>query len=239
MATNYGFAGPRIVRDGLVLYLDAANPNSYNLSTPLTWRDISKNRNNGTLVNGTAVVSTTAGNVMSFDGVNDYVDCGQPAKLGNSLTGFTAATWVKPAINQGSLILENGTGFTSNTFYIAQENSNQFSFEVYGLTGYDAIIASNFNPYQTNVWYYLVGVWLSGQNVKLYINGTLDPAAPFGSSTIQNTLINGNSNLWVGRRPGGSFPFSGNIAMVKLYDRALSQSEITQNYNTTKGRFGL
>ena len=61
---------PKIVTDGLVLYLDAANPKSY-VSGSTTWRDISRGGNNGTLVNGPTFDSGNGGNIV-FDGVDDY-----------------------------------------------------------------------------------------------------------------------------------------------------------------------
>jgi hypothetical protein len=72
MAIAYNFAGPRIVSDGLVLYMDAANPNSYNFCTPNVWRDISKRGNNGTLTNGPTFSSANGGSIV-FDGSDWWV----------------------------------------------------------------------------------------------------------------------------------------------------------------------
>ena len=76
MAFSYGWRGPNIVKDGLVLYLDAGSPNSYPLiNSSTTWKDISGNANNSSLVN-TPTFSTTVGGAFTFNGTNQYIDCG-------------------------------------------------------------------------------------------------------------------------------------------------------------------
>ena len=62
---------PKIITDGLVLYLDAANPYSY-VSGSTVWNDISRGGNNGTLINGPTFSSANNGSIV-FDGTNDYV----------------------------------------------------------------------------------------------------------------------------------------------------------------------
>jgi hypothetical protein len=85
--------GPDIITDGLVLYLDAANPNSY-ASGSTTWRDISRGGNNGTLVNGPTFNSSTSGNIV-FDGVDDYL-------ITPSITNFrTISLWIKTSNTGG------------------------------------------------------------------------------------------------------------------------------------------
>ena len=223
--------GP-IIRDGLVLCLDAANTKSYP-GSGTTWTDLSGNGNTGTLVNGVGYSGSNLGS-LSFDGVNDYVDCGPVSTIGSSLTGLTVNVWINPSVKDIKCIVENGTNYTTNTFYMFQENANYFTFEVYG-TFYDAVFA-NF-IYQTNTWYNLTGVWSSNSRVEIYSNGVLSSGTRIGLA--QSSVINGNTNLLIGSRNYGEYPFNGNIAQVSIYNRALTASEISQNFNALRGRFGI
>ena len=82
MAFNYS---PRIIQDGLVLYLDAANTKSYP-TTGTTWSDLSRRGNNGTLTNGPTFNSSNGG-IIVFDGINNYVDFGSSA-INQNLNNF-------------------------------------------------------------------------------------------------------------------------------------------------------
>lgn len=220
---------PSIVRNGLVLCLDAKDLKSYS-GTGTTWVDRSGNGNNGTLVNG---VSYSNG-AMVFDGVNDYVDCGPVSPIGSSLSGLTVDVWINPSVKNIQCIVENGTSYTTNTFYVFQEDSNYFTFSIYG-SSQDAVF-SNF-IYNINTWYNIVGVWSSNTRVDMYVNGKLASGNRFGSA--QSNLINGNTNFLLGSRNTSSYMFSGKYGGIKAYNRALSPAEILQNYNAIKGRYGL
>jgi hypothetical protein len=223
---------PRIVTDGLVLCLDAANPKSYP-GSGTNWSDLSVAKNNGILLNGVEYSSNNGGNLV-FDGVNDTVDCGTAPQIGSSLTGLTVSVWINTSSASTRCILENGTSYTTNTFYLFQENSQYFTFEVYG-EAYDVVYANY--VYQTGVWYNLVGVWNSGFPVSIYTNGILTNGTRGGST--RTTLINGNTHLFIGTRAGTSYPFSGNIGYVQIYNKALTDQEIQQNFNATRGRYGI
>ena len=227
--------GSSIVRDGLVLHLDAANIKSYPGSGTV-WKDLSGNGNDGTLVNGVGYSADNKG-VMTFDGVNDTIDCGSLPEIGSSLTGLTASVWLKTQTNSARCILENGTSFTSNTFYMFQENAFDITFLVYGQGGFDIVQISEPVPYNTNIWFNVVGVWQSGQRCKIYYNG-LDKTS-FRGGSIRNRVINGNTNMFIGARAGTQFPFLGDISNVQIYNRSLTPTEISQNFEATRGRYGI
>ena len=232
---NGGWRGPNIVKDGLVLYLDASSRTSYSsLFSPTTWKDISGLSNNGTLINGPTFDSANGGSIV-FDGSNDNIDCGPASFLTSSLTGLTVNAWVYSTNSRIAIIAENGTNSTTNTFYLAQETVNYFTFQVCGTTTND-LVYTNF-IYQTNTWYNLVGVWSPNNRVEIYSNGVL--SSGLRANSAQTSLINGNRNLFLGIRPASSVPFQGRIAYFSIYNRALSATEITQNYNATRTRFGL
>jgi len=225
---------PSIVTEGLVLCLDAANPKSYP-GTGTGWTDLSNTGNNGVLTNGPSYSTLNGGNI-NFDGTNDTINCGSAPQIGSSLTALTVEVFLRTAVAETKLIAENGTSFTQNTFYLAQENSTQFTFSTYG-GGDQDLIAANFS-YQTNRWYHLVGVWQSGVRNKLYSNG-IDVTSPY-SGSIRTTLQNGNTNLFLGCRGGGaSFFFNGDIPVFRIYTKALSAHEVNQNFNALRGRFGI
>ena len=228
------YSGPEIVNNGLVLHLDAANPRSYP-GTGTSYFDMSSAVNNSTLVSGPAFVTSNKGNFL-LDGVNSYVDCGVTSQIGSSLTGLTASIWVNSSSRTPRCIAENGSNYNTNTFYIFQEDVNYIRFLVHGSVTYDGV-DSNY-VYQLNTWYNLVGVWQSGSRVDLYTNGVLTNGTRGGSA--QTTVRNGNTNLHIGNRPGNTtFRFSGNIGPAMFYNRALSATEILQNYNALRGRYSI
>ena len=225
--------GASVVTNGLVLHLDAANVKSYPGSGTAV-NDISLSGNNGMLVNG-ASISNSA---FQFDGSNDYIDCGPASQIGSSLTGLTVSFWVRPTSKATKILVENGNDYLTNTFYFAQENADYFTFEICGYSGgaREDLVYANY-IYQINTWYYLTGVWSANNRVELYSNGVLSSGTRGG--VVRDSVINGNSNLWIGRRPGGTYPFSGSMGAVKIYNRALSAAEIKQNFEALRGRYGV
>ena len=195
------------------------------------WYDVIGS-NHGNILNSAALYNTSG--YMNFDGVDDTVDVGPVSQIGSSLTSMTVSVWVYPTSASTRLILENGTNHATNTFYLAQENSSYFTFEIYG-TNYDVVYANY--VYQLNTWYNLVGIWRSGSRVDLYTNGILTNGTRDG--VAQTSVINGNTNLFVGSRAGSSLFYSGRINQPMMYNRALSAAEIQQNFNAIRGRFGI
>jgi len=231
MAVAYN---PGIVTEGLILCLDAANRNSYP-STGTAWTDISNTGNNGILKNGPTYSTLNGGNI-NFDGTDDTVDCGPASQIGASLTGLTVEVFLRTSVAGLALILENGNAFTADTFYLAKENATQFTFLTYGGGGYDRADATV--AYQTNTWYHLVGVWKSNVRNQIYMNGVNVTSHPVGAS-VRTTLQNGNTNLFIASRSGTLYNFPGDIPIVRIYNIALSDQQISQNFNAMRGRFGI
>ena len=225
------WTGTPVVDSSLVVWLDAGQPSSYP-GTGTTWTDLSGKGNNGTLVNSPTYNSNGS---LAFNGISKYIDCGPVSQIGSSLTGLTVEAWIYPTSASTQCIMENGTAYNQNTFYMFQENSTQFTFAVMGPTTYNVVYA-NFT-YQLNTWYHLVGVWSAGATNKLYANGVDCSGAIVG--VAQTILINGNTNLMVGSRAGVSYYYSGNISTANLYNRALTATEVQQNYNALAPRYNL
>ena len=218
-----GKSGPDIVENGLVLCLDAANKRSYP-GTGTTWTDLSGNGNNGTLTNGPTFSAGNQGSIV-FDGTNDYVPIGTSGFPFGSSAG-TLSGWAKTnTISSGYIwIVSYGTALGSQSRFLGI-NSSTYLFGGYG----DDINASGV---PLNTWFNMVGVY-DGTNAFLYINGNL-VSGPTAKSW--NTIAN---NAQLGRQTNGGEYWNGNISQVQVYNRALSATEVLQNYNATKSRFGI
>jgi len=229
-----------IITDGLVLNLDAGFTASYP-KNGTTWYDVGGS-NNGTLTNG-PTFSTDGGGSIVFDGANDYVDCNSSIVDLNS--SFTFASWVKTTSNLSDnsnfrrLIGrgDNSSSFTGEWAALTYNTSgNAFAFEIDDDTVKSGMYGTiSLNP---NTWYYVVGVINRTNTLYLYVNGVLD------STATDNTSLNVNPpyNLYLGAQRSGGNPFfilNGNLPVAQIYNRALSATEILQNYNAQKGRFGL
>jgi len=208
--------GPDIVQDGLVLELDAADKNSYP-GSGTTWRDLSGNANNGTLTNGPTFNTGSAGSIV-FDGVDDYVIGDTPVNvdLNNNVSvcvvfKFNAFTPINPRIME----LRDST----YSIQILRDGEQTNSICTKNSKFQGGTTASYWFQPIVNTIYILNVVWIPF-NVGV------------GSQTNKLTLgVRGgfNSTTWL----------NGNIYNIQIYNRALSSTEILQNYNATKTRFGL
>ena len=244
MAFNYS---PKIVTDGLVLCLDAGNPNSYPGSGN-TWKDLSRGRNNGTLVNGPTFDSGNGGSLV-FDGSNDTVTT--PLNLSSlpALSNFTMSCWVKitsiPSANKEGVLF--GAAYYSGVAIYWKVNSSGTQFNLYGfIRGNDGYkLTTGFN-FSLNTFYYasIVNDHTNGR-FKFFIDGNLiqDRDGPTQEYNSGFASTAGNIGISKNQIDGGgakiySF-FNGIVSNAKIYNRALSATEVLQNYNATKSRFGL
>ena len=221
MAFNYS---PKIVTNGLVLCLDAGNVKSY-VSGSTSWNDLTSNQNVGTLTNG-PTFNTGSGGSIVFDGSNDYVNCGLSQNV-NSNT-FTYCFWASPPEIAGTL-LGNSKDAGGAQIYLDLTSIS--------LVKQDSFVMGNFSTSTAKLnWNYYCISYLS-PNISFYLNGILTSYATYSTTfdfTSSNRLIGGRFSV-------GSIyqPYKGKVAIVHLYNRVLSATEILQNYNATKTRFGL
>jgi hypothetical protein len=216
MAFHYS---PKIVTDGLVLALDAANRKSYPGSGTV-WKDLSGKANNGTLTNGPTFNTVTTGNVdqIDFDGTNDLVEC-----TALTSTNFTNSLWM-------SVDTKNTNGIISWTVGTVRREllfvAGDISI-VYGSSKYKR------GPVISNgVWTNVVGTY-DGTTSLIYVNGV--------SQTLGSELAagaGGADKCYIGRTAFSTpFYFNGKMANVLIYNKALTATEVLQNYNATKTRF--
>ncbi|MFA6994532.1 MAG: LamG domain-containing protein, partial [Candidatus Paceibacterota bacterium] len=189
-------------------------------------KDTSGNGRNGTLTNGPVWTSGKVGGALSFDGSNDAVNTSgnSPSLAGN----FTISIWTRwnQFQNYGGIVF-NYTGGTApyfNFFLSSYPSTIGFNLSN-GVTIQNLSQSYASVNIATNNWY-LLDVVVDGSFVRFYVNGTLAQSAPQTVSSI-----------------GGSFPFSishsvnpfnGSLDDARIYNRALSASEISALYNATK-----
>ncbi len=236
---------PRTTEPGLVGYWTF---NGQNIILNATATDISGYGNNGTL--GSTIAADAAdptpkagivGQALSFDGVNDYVDCGSGASLAVT-TNFTIKMWVKMGTQTQDYAraLEKGRWTADFSrygyrFYTGQPaaSSIRLFFELMGGGNTDAISFSNTSMLGT--WYHLVATYQSGvtNGMKVYTNGVL-----FGQKTPTVVMSTDIDPLVIGAYSGGTAAnFNGLIDEVRIYNRALSAEEVLEHYNLSRRNF--
>lgn len=234
MAFNYS---PKVVTDGLVLYLDAANPRSYP-RTGTTWNDISRSGTNGTLVNGPTFSSANGGSIV-FDGSNDYANLGTNIDFSNYTNGFTIGFWVKvlntPQLNRYLFSKITNAGSDNQFSVVYGYVSN--TFELYGGVGgvgANQTIRTNSQIVVNDTnWHFLY--YTVGPNTTGYLDGVSRFTNTYASLTFVSSTNNNYISTFNGSQNFGNL----SVANMILYNRILSATEILQNYNSTKTRFGL
>jgi hypothetical protein len=236
MATLYS---PKIVTNGLVLCLDAGNNKSYP-SSGTSWSDLSGNNNNGTLTNGPTFDSANGGSIV-FDGTNDYVDTvntGTTFQFAN--VTFTVSLWIKTSATSGVIISKGATASTAG-WMIESNSAGTVSGTTKGSNGTNTYSRSSTATVNNNTWRNIVVVYttntttLGSNTTSIYIDGVLSN----GTGTLGGLVYATTTDtIQIGRRPTGAY-WSGSVSNVQIYNRVLNSSEILQNYNATKGRFGL
>jgi hypothetical protein len=243
MAFNFS---PRVVTNGLVLYLDAGNTRSYP-TTGLSWNDLTINQYNGALTNGPTFNSSRLGSIV-FDGIDDYVNYGTAGEqlfrtattvtmsfacfctgFSNPSGGFSWAPLV--AIDRYQL----GNGYRKLAFYLGRNGVIESVYCEFfnGLGGTTSVINSRTILNTFNVFTATV----NSTNARLYVNGVMvDEKA--GITLNSNPLT---SDFTVGARINTGYNgwFKGNMFNVMFYNRALTATEVLQNYNAIKSRLSL
>jgi len=212
------FGGPDIVTNGLVLIWDVANPLSYP-GTGTTIYDLSGNGYNGTLYNGVGFNQTNGG-VLTFDGVDDYVESGNPQLAGTNSTVMGAARYNGDI--RGRMI-----NAKDNNWLIGHWNN---STENYYAEGWVSPVQYGAND--TNWRIYSATGDIGGDSYASYVNNV--------ASATSNAGSQGPAGITIGKIGYANSEYStGEFSFVLVYNRVLTAAEMTQNYNYFKGRFGL
>ena len=231
-----GISGPKIITSGCVLSLDAADIFSYP-RTGTTWKDLSGNGNTGTLTNGPTFSAGNMGSVV-FDGTNDYVGFTYNS-IFNPPSNISVSLWVRLTVNNASIrtLIELSVS-TDELYFIYWRGDLSPKRWWYGLRQSNNTYVetnSTSTDFSINTWYNIALVADSSTGLfSFYINGILDNSIAY-NGTLKQTA----SSLSIGADAGASRRYLiGNISNTLIYNRALSATEVLQNYNATKSRFG-
>jgi hypothetical protein len=219
--------GPKIITNGLVLSFDAADRNSY-VSGSITWFDVSGNTNNGTLTNGPTFSSANQGSIV-FDGVDDKVQTSYGPQLGD----FTVIAWFR---STGGTLDYNrvvDTDYVSG-LWVGRNSTN--------VNSWGGGVLESLPPYgryitlTDNQWH-MITSRRQGTTHTIYGDDTTNST----SGTVSATQLSATAFAFGAWSSVGvpSQRLAGNIAAIQIYNRALSATEIQQNYNAQKSRFGL
>ena len=245
MATSYS---PKIITDGLVLCLDAGDSKSYS-GSGTTWTDRSGNGNHFTLYNTPTFNSS---GYFIFDGANNY------AKISSlDLSSYDAVTvdiLFRPTVSSYNcpvnVLYEHSNNFNGTPLgFVASFNDTSVSQDaasfvsLKGNVGYN-IQAWSKSYFDSNVWLSHIATYdksiTTGKEVDLYLNANNALTGNINSSYNSNNTNNfGDLPFVIGARGADTYNASMEIASVKIYNRTLTAAEVLQNYNATKGRFGL
>jgi hypothetical protein len=229
--------GPKIVTDGLVLALDAANTKSYP-GSGATWTDLSGNGYNATLINSVGY-SSNSGGMLTFNGSTQVATVNVNSFVRNN-TSYTFSTFFYLTTSNGGAPFclmttpndsDNTDGFwqhlnLGNWLWRTEDSSGEFGGNAEAPTGF---VSST---------YYHLTVVVTTNSIKFYRNGNLIStiSTTFSWANVRN---DNTAYLFIGKGYEDAYYMTGNVGNFLMYNRVLSESEIEQNYNATKGRFGL
>ena len=207
--------------------VDDSGNNNNGTSYSLNLNDLSGNNNHGTITGATRVAGKL-GQALSFNGSGNYVNCGNDASL--NITGaITIEAWVKLTSNTFQPIVSKYEETLSQESYSFGLSGNKLQTRV-SPNGSTPYIFTGVATLNNNQWYHLVMTY-DGSNIKQYYDGNLDKTDAYSLS-----LYTSSSTVQIGR--WGLTPtmfFNGLIDDVRIYNRALSPSEITAHYNSGNG----
>lgn len=212
-----------IVTSGLTLHLDAANTTSYSGSGS-TWTDLAGTADNITLVNSPTFTSGTP-SYFTFNGTTQY-GTGSGTNVVPS-TIYTKSVWFYLNGYGDNNLVSSATG--GHFMFMASTNKLYCGHANWGVY---TVFPSSANL-SLSTWYNATLTFSTTNGMKLYINGSLD-----NTYTANKTARGGNGSTNIATFGGGNL-LNGRISHVLCYDRELTSSEVTQNFDTLKTQFGL
>ncbi len=234
MAVNYS---PKIITDGLIVYMDAANINSYP-GSGTAWTDLGMSQSNNSVLTGGATFSSDNMGSIAFNGTSSYaISATYSSLVGN--TAITYSFWVKSTPNADyQTLISNGVQPGGSGFvWIFRSPSSNFITMQYanGSIPVNSSAGGMFNNFN-NLWINICCVVdYSNALITWYKNGVLYS----GPTALTTPLVPINRLYYMGSYNASLHFLNGNISTVKFYNRILTDTEVLQNYNTLKGRFGL
>jgi hypothetical protein len=228
------YGGPDIVTSGLVFDMDFGNSKCYP-GTGSNCYDLSSNRFTGELINSPPYSTSINNKYFTFNGTTNTRVIRIPNSTVLDTQTPSVEVWIKTnATTQSGFWFEKGNVNTQYSLF--QEGAN-IQWRQY-FTSISTFSTNAVNAgLNTTSWFQVVGTYSSGSR-KLYINGVLK------NSDAQTGTINTNSGgmsigAYGGYNGSRGYYYNGDIAIVRVYNKQLSDNEVLNNYNALKGRFGL
>lgn len=216
-------------KSGLVAYWPM------NEGTGTQMGDSSGNKNNGSLINSFTWVTGKLGKALSFNGTNNYVSA---PSVDSSGTNVISVSWwmYKSSFNNSiSIVAETSPNFNvSTTGWVIGPDDNTGYFAV-GLRGNVGYSIPYYNRPSAGVWHHYTAIFDKSRatnEVSFYIDGVLQTPATYAVHNNNNTNNFGNDVFYMGMRGGVQYPFAGKLDDFRIYNRALSQSEILDLYKS-------
>lgn len=236
--TNVGYvkdSGPPIVTSGLKMYYDPSNSSSYNGGS--TIYDLSGNGINGTVVGS----PTDSGNYFTLNGTSQYIMSGDISSAKGASNSHTVEVWVKPTAIGAGWIDRDSTG-PLNTGYRSTglEFYNVGPFTICNTMLYSlstGVTRTGGGTTPLNNWYQVVRTY-NGTSVTAYVNKVAASPTTIAWYAPPTWYIGFGAYIDVTYYSTGAY-FTGNYGVMRVYNRALSSTEVTQNYNATKTLYGL
>jgi glucose/arabinose dehydrogenase len=193
----------------------------------------------GTLTNGPTWPAGRYGTAVGLDGVNDFVNLGNPAGL--QLTGsMTVSAWIYSGAFPGddaAVVSKRGAGESGwQLDTTIDRGPRTIGFKLTSSSG-GSMFRYGATTMQLNAWYHVTGVYnAANRTLDVYLNGQPDNGAAVG--TVTAAQQNSGNNVNIGRRANGGFGFNGRIDDVRIYDKALTPTEVQADMATALGSGG-
>ena len=223
---------PNIASSGLVFSIDAANTRSY-VGSGLTINGLVGGLG-GTLVNGVGFTSSNNGSFV-FDGTNDFLNCGN---FLDDPSDFTVTVWQKSTLRFYQLIVAKVNDVDAGPGWAM--HAGDF---IWGVAAFSQTNATNWKLFYTGkmvddgIWHHLAAVYVNKLVTGIFVDGISYPFTTLSDGTL--TSMSNPLNVRIGTNQINEYMFRGNISQVQLYNRALSASEIKNNFEATRDRYGI
>jgi hypothetical protein len=225
------------VTSNLNLYYDPSNPSSYP-GTGTTINDLSGNGLNGSM---SGITFTTP--YFTYNGTSSQVRVANNALLQPGSGDWTMEVWVNQSVLGNDVVLgkfDNG-GLSQDVSYSIRTTNTTYYAQYGSGSGTGPNLFANSTSYVGTVgtWYQLVYVFtnVASNTIETFVNGVSIGTVSHSLASLLNTT----NPLYIGSYNGGEFSqwFDGRIGITRLYNAALTSSQVLQNFNADKTKYGL
>lgn len=226
-----------VVTNGLVLYFDPSNTASYP-GSGTTITDLSGNGLNGTMSN----LSFTS-SYFTYNGTNSQISISDNALLEPGSGDWTMEVWVNQNATGNDVVLGkfDPGGLSQDVSYSIRTTSSTYYAQLGSGSGSGSTLFQNSTNHvgTLNTWYQIVYVFtnVAANTLQTFVNGTSIGSVNHSLAGLLNT----STNLYIGSYNNGEYAqwFDGKIGITRLYNRALTSAEVSENYNADKSKYGL